>query len=64
MEKDDGMIDEDLASTQIETAAGKVAHYTEAEREKLIMSTPENVGFREKASATCTKRIKRKVLKK
>ena len=66
MEKDGDKFGEDLVTVQktIETAAGKVAHCTEAERENIFMATPENVRLREKASSSCTKRIKRKVLKK
>ena len=58
MEKDGDKFDEDLITFQktVETAAGKVAHCTEAERENIFMSTPENVRLREKASARCTKR--------
>ena len=44
-------------------AAGKVAHHTKAEREKM-MSTPENVRLREKTAARCTARIKRRMPKK
>ena len=44
MEKYDDTED-DLVAIQrtIETATGKVVHHTKAEREKIMMSTPENV---------------------
>ena len=64
MEKYDDTED-DLAAIQrtIENAAGKVARYTKAEREVVVMSTPENVRVREDA-ARFTAKIKRRVLKK
>ena len=58
--------EEELATVQrnIETAAGKVAHHTKAEREHRMLTAPENVRPREEAAARCTAKIKRKVLKK
>ena len=65
MESGEDKIEEDLADIQktIEDAAGKVAHHTEAEREKMIQNTPENVRLREEAAARCTKKIERRVFK-
>ena len=65
MEKN-GDTEDHLAIIQrnLEKAAGKVAHHTKAKREKVIMSTPDNVRLREEAAVRCTAKIKRKVLKK
>ena len=61
-----GSIEEDLASIQknTENAARKVVHRTKAQREKEIMSTPENVRLREEAAARSTAKIKRRILRK
>ena len=66
MEKNDDQMEDDLAAIQkaIDISAGTVAHYTKAERERIVKSTPEDVGLREEAAARCTAKIKRKVLKK
>ena len=60
MENGEVKIDENLATKQktIEAAAGEVAHYTKAEREKFIQQTPDNVRIPEGAAARCTKVIK------
>ena len=47
-----------------ESAAGKVVQRTKAQREKEIMSTPDNVRLREEAAARSTEKIKRRVLRK
>ena len=57
--KSDGKV-----SKTIENVAGRVAHHTRAEREKIMMSTPENVRLRKEVAAKCTAKIKRRVLKK
>ena len=66
MEKDGHGIDEHLTSIQktIEFAAGSVAHCTEAERDKILQRTPDDVTTSKEAAARCTKVIKRRVLKK
>ena len=63
MIKNDG-VEEDLATFQknTENAAKKVVHRTKEEREKEIMSTPENVRVREEAAARCTAKLKRRIL--
>ena len=39
-------------------------HQTKAQRDKEIMSTPENVRLREEAAARCTAKMKRRTLRK
>ena len=65
MQGGDDKTEEDLAVIQktIAAAAGKVAHHTKAEREKITQSTPENVKLREEAAARCTKKIRRRMHK-
>ena len=59
-------VEEDFATIQKTPRArsGKVVHRTKAQREKEIMSTPDNVRLREEAAARCTEKIKRGVLRK
>ena len=59
-------MEEDLATIQknIENAVKKVVHLTKAQRERKIMSIPENVRMREEAAARCTTKIKRRVLRR
>ena len=63
--KDVGNEEEDLFIVQknIENAAKKIRHRTNAQKEKGIMSTPENGRLREEAAARCTRKIKRRVLR-
>ena len=64
--KDVGNAEEDLVTVQknIENAAKKIRHRTKAQREKGIMSTPENVRLREEAAARCSAKTKRRVLRR
>ena len=66
MMKDVGNEEEDLFAVQknIETAAKKIRHRTNAQKEKEKRSTPENVRLREEAAARCTTKIKRRVLRR
>ena len=59
MEKNEGAEgDLDIIQWNNKTAAGKLAHHTKAEREK-IMNIPENVRLRGEAAARCTAKIKK-----
>ena len=64
--KDVGSEEEDLFTVQknIENAAKKIRHRTNALKEKEIMCTPENVRLREEAAARCTTKIKRRVVRR
>ena len=66
MKKNNGSMEEDLATIQknIENAAKKVVHRTKAQREKEIMSIPENVRLREEAAPGVQQKIKRRVLRR
>ena len=46
----------------IENAAKKIEHRTNAQKDKEMMRSPENVRLREEAAARCTAKIKRRVL--
>ena len=48
----------------IESAAKKIQHLTNAQKEKEMMRTPENMRLREEAAARCTAKIKRRVLRR
>ena len=65
-DEENGSIEEDLATflKNTENAARKEVHRTKAQREKEVMSTPENVRLREEAAARCTAKIKRIILRK
>ena len=56
----------DLCTAQknIENAAKKIQHRTNAQKEKELMRTPENVRLREEAAARFTAQMKRKVLRR
>ena len=64
--KNERDIQDDLSTAQknIETAAKKIQHRTNAQKEKEMMKTPENVRLREGAVARCTAEIKRSVLRR
>ena len=57
--------EEDLSIAQknIENAAKKIQHRTNAQKEKEMMRTPESVRRREEAAAICAAKIKRRVLR-
>ena len=54
--------EEYLSTAQIENAARKMQHRTNAQTENKMMRTPENVRLREEAAARCTAKIKWRVL--
>ena len=58
--------EEDLSTAQknIENAAKKIQHRTNAQMEKEMMRIPENVRLREEAAARCMAKIKRRVLRR
>ena len=58
--------EEDLSTAQknFENAAKEIQHRTNAQKEKEMMRTPENVRLREEAAARCTAKIKRRVLRR
>ena len=64
--KNNDSIEEYLSIVQknIGNAARNVVHRTKAQREKLMMSTPETVRLREETAARCTAKIKRIILRK
>ena len=58
--------EENLSTVQkiIENALKKIQHRTNAQKEKEMMRTPQNVRLREEAVARCTAKIKRIVLRR
>ena len=64
--KNVGNKEEDLSTAQknIENAAKNIQHRTNAQKEKELLRTPENVRLREEAAARCTAKIKWRVLRR
>ena len=48
----------------VENAANKIQHRTDAQKEKGMMRTPKNVWPREEAAARCTAKNRRRVLRR
>ena len=53
-----------IVKKNIENAANKIQHRTNAQKEKGMMRTPKNVWPREEAAARCTAKIRRRVLRR